>query len=187
MKRQKKLLGLTLQEADLISVSQLTTALKDQVLDKKLRLGEILALRGWLKQETADFFAEQWPLILEESHIKPLGYYLKEAALLDEPQIQEILEEQKTLCLKFGSVAILRGWLKRKTVQYFLENLLPDSQEKADILKTNIRKISDNFEHQFTAIHVGYEQITLPSNFQQIWTDKDLMKLKNLNYVIAKQ
>ena len=56
-------LGRVLLTAGLVSCSQLEVALKDQVHHYNMQLGEILALRGWLKAETADFFAEEWPTL----------------------------------------------------------------------------------------------------------------------------
>ena len=55
---QPKPLGLVLQEANLLAVPQIQLALRDQISYPYLRLGEILAMRGWIKQETADFFAQ---------------------------------------------------------------------------------------------------------------------------------
>ncbi|MGK7956005.1 MAG: hypothetical protein AB4063_12265, partial [Crocosphaera sp.] len=53
------LLGELLRDADLITEAQLQTVLRDQKEYKDQKIGEILALRGWLKQETVDFFAEE--------------------------------------------------------------------------------------------------------------------------------
>ncbi|MGK7886357.1 MAG: hypothetical protein AB4057_17260, partial [Crocosphaera sp.] len=55
----KPLLGEILRDADLITEAQLQTVLRDQQEYKDQKIGEILALRGWLKQETVDFFAEE--------------------------------------------------------------------------------------------------------------------------------
>lgn len=50
-----KKLGTVLQQADLVSSTQVKIALREQAQFKNKRIGEILARRGWLKQETADF------------------------------------------------------------------------------------------------------------------------------------
>ena len=55
-----KPIGEILQEAGLITSPQLQVALRDQTYYQDMRLGEILALRGWVGQETADFFAQEW-------------------------------------------------------------------------------------------------------------------------------
>ncbi len=49
-----KPLGQILVEAGLISMSQIELALKEQK-QTNLKIGEILTLHGWIKQETADF------------------------------------------------------------------------------------------------------------------------------------
>ena len=51
-----KPIGELLTSAGLISEGQLQTALYDQQAYQDMRLGEILATRGWLHQKTADFF-----------------------------------------------------------------------------------------------------------------------------------
>lgn len=118
-----QLLGTVLQQADLVSDAQLEVVLKDQARYPNVRIGEMLALRGWLNQETADFFAYRWKTLKEHKH-QPLGYFLKQAALLDDEQINHILTEQGKLKLQFGAVAVHRGWLKQTTVEFFLEHLL---------------------------------------------------------------
>ena len=54
-----KPIGKILTEAGLINNGQLQVALVEKQLYPELRLGEIISLHGWLKQETADFFAER--------------------------------------------------------------------------------------------------------------------------------
>lgn len=117
-----KPLGLVLQLAGLISAPQVEVALYDRDRYQELRLGEILALRGWLKVETADFFAEQWPLLLKQKREHPIGYYLQQAALLNEWQIKEILDQQQQRndrC-RFGQLAVEKKLLKQKTIDFLL-------------------------------------------------------------------
>lgn len=123
-----KPLGKVLQQADLISSEQIEIALKEQTKVTGLKLGEILVQHGWLKQETADFFSDKWPVLLEQKPKQPLGKYLKEAGLLNEQQIRTILAEQPYKKLRFGELAVLKGWLKPTTVNFFLEHLALESQ-----------------------------------------------------------
>jgi hypothetical protein len=118
-----QLLGEILQEAALISAAQLEVALHDQQ-SYQLPLGEILHLRGWLNQETADFFVEQWSCLLNSSTHHPLGYYFQLASLLEAEQINAILQEQKQMGIRFGTIAVVKGWLKKGTVDYFVKNLV---------------------------------------------------------------
>ena len=83
------LLGETLRDAGLITEAQLQTVLRDKQEYKEQKVGEILALRGWLKQENIEY----------------------------------ILYIQKRLPMKFGKIAVNEGLLKKRTVNFFLENL----------------------------------------------------------------
>ena len=130
---QPKLLGAILQEASLVSTPQIQLALQDQSYYPDLRLGEIVAMRGWIKQETADFFAQNWLELLQQRTRKPLGYYLQESALLEEKHIAAILKEQRITGVRFGSVAVLQGLLKSQTLDFFLMHLFPREFSKSSL------------------------------------------------------
>jgi hypothetical protein len=119
----KKLLGEILKEAGLVYSSQVEVALRDQDLYPDLRLGEIMALRGWIHKRTADFFADEWFVAIKQTIHYPLGYYLKRAGLLNDKQIDYILINQKQTNLRFGSIAVLKGWLQQTTLDFFLDYL----------------------------------------------------------------
>ena len=123
-----KRLGMILLEADLVSLSQIETALQDQAHRPELLLGQILATRGWINSETADFFAQDWSNLVQNKQqlSKPLGWYLQQAALLKEKDIQLILNEQKSTGIRFGTVAVLQGILKSTTLDFFLMYLFPE-------------------------------------------------------------
>jgi hypothetical protein len=129
-------LGLVLQKADLVSAEQVNVALSAQKKADRRRLGEILAARGWIKQETADFFVQTWPNLFDRDRLQPIGQYLKAAALLDEEQIQTILQEQEITGDKFGAIAVLKGWLRQNTIDFFVEHLelLRQWQLEKDVL-----------------------------------------------------
>lgn len=118
----RKKLGLVLQEAALITPAQLEVALNNQQHFDYL-IGEVIALHGWVSKDTIDFFAEQWFELIHRPNALPLGHYLQMASLLEQPQIDKILTEQKKLGLRFGATAVLMGWLKQETVDYFIANL----------------------------------------------------------------
>lgn len=122
---QPKPLGMLLQEAHLVAHAKIEVALKDQEYYPDLRLGEILAMRGWIKQETADFFAQDWWQLTRQKTRRRLGYYLQKAALLELEDIETILKEQKILGIRFGSIAVLQGLLESQTLDFFLMNLFP--------------------------------------------------------------
>ena len=119
-----KPLGEILVEAGLVSLAQIEIALQEQK-ESNLKIGEILALHGWIKQETADFFVEKWSKLVQNKEKQPLVYYFKEAALLDEQQIAILLKEQpkQQKKIRFHNLAVEKGYLKRITVDYFLASL----------------------------------------------------------------
>ena len=116
-------IGLLLQEAGLISAEQLENALQTQKQYSQMKLGEILVLQQGLKEKTINFFVERWQEVLIQGKILPLGYYLKQACLLSERQIEIVLHEQRQRKSKFGELAVERGWIARETVDFFLDNL----------------------------------------------------------------
>lgn len=126
MVNQSKPLGMILQEADLVSLSRIELALQAQTQHPHLRLGDILAMCDWIKPKTADFFAQDWSNVVQQHCKEPLGYYLKQAALLNEEQIETILTEQRETGIRFGTVAVLQGFLKSTTLDFFLMYLFPD-------------------------------------------------------------
>ena len=123
--KTSELLGETLKKAGLISSSQIQVALTDLNYNPDLRFGEVLTLRGWLEQQTADFFADEWQPLLEQMERYPLGYYLVKSGLLTGEQTYLILEEQKQLWIKFGSIAIIKGYITQETLDFFLDRLFP--------------------------------------------------------------
>ncbi|WP_319421505.1 tetratricopeptide repeat protein [Pleurocapsa sp. FMAR1] len=132
--KDKILLGTVLQQAGLVSDDQVKTALIQQKqTGNNLRIGEILAFQGRIDPKTADFFAERWFTVTKEQAQQPIGQYLKQAALLNEQQIQEILKEQQQTKLKFGEMAIAKGWLKPATVSFFVKNLTFQSKSTLEV------------------------------------------------------
>ena len=113
-------LGYLLKKAGLISESQLIEVLEvQQTAHNYMRIGEIIASYGWLKQETIDFFADS----LIKTRIlprQPIGQYLKSAKLLNDMQIEEILNEQSRTKLRFGEIAVTKRWVKPETVDFII-------------------------------------------------------------------
>lgn len=159
----KMLLGKVLQEADLVSVPQIQVALQDQNYYPDLKIGEILALRGWLKQETADFFAQRWPVLLQQKSKHPIGYYMNQAGLVEREQIEEILNEQLRLGVKFGSMAVLKGYLKQTTLDFLLKNLCPTKRNSHWL--SHGRSIR-NFEQPVSTTSQTVEELARVVNLQ---------------------
>lgn len=120
----KPLLGQILQQAGLVSDTQIKLAVSiQQGAQDQLKIGQIIAQRGWLYQETIDFFAEELLKLKNSQQKQPIGYYLKKSKLLDDQQINSILAEQKEVDLRFGEIAVKKNWLKPQTVEYMLQYL----------------------------------------------------------------
>ncbi|MGF1589750.1 MAG: pentapeptide repeat-containing protein [Pleurocapsa sp.] len=176
----KKPLGQLLNEAGLISAKQIEIALQEQVEIPQMKIGEIFALRGWLKQETADFFVEQWDKLLQQEPKQPLVYYFRQAALLNENQIKLILEQRNNGSQKarFHHIAVQQGLIEQQTVDFFVKNLLVPSkgQKSSDlvsfatpykILQNYIRGKTDFQRSQLKRIklnHVTLKGVNLDSS-----------------------
>ena len=113
-------LGQMLQDAGLISAAQVKMVLDAQAKVPGMRFGEIVVHWGWLEKETVDFFADQLPQLVNEKERQPIGYYLQQAKLLTEEQVQEILEEQRQVNMRFGELAVQKGWVKQQTLDTVL-------------------------------------------------------------------
>lgn len=115
----KQKIGQLLCEAHIINKQQLQVALVEKNLYPELKVGEILALHGWLQEKTADFFGSEVQAINQEQHLL-IGNIFLRAGLLSETDIQNILQEQKQIGSRFGETAVLKGLLKKETVDFFL-------------------------------------------------------------------
>jgi hypothetical protein len=138
---QTRPLGETLQRAGLLSPAQLEVVLQDQKWQPDLRIGDILELRGWVKRDAIEFFAEQWPQLVTGSRDHPIGYYFQQAGLLDAQQVDALLKEQAQAGLRIGALAVLRGWLSQATLDWFLRSLAPEESAASVFIK---RKQSRN-------------------------------------------
>ncbi|OKH19009.1 hypothetical protein [[Limnothrix rosea] IAM M-220] len=117
----------TLIKAGLLNEVQVQVALHDQTLHPDMRISEILALRGWIAEETVDFFDLVWAMRIKQTERQPIGQYFIEARLITEAQVDDVLAEQKISNLRFGEVAILKGYLKEETVRFFVQHLFPEN------------------------------------------------------------
>ncbi|MGF1481754.1 MAG: hypothetical protein ACFB4I_20105 [Cyanophyceae cyanobacterium] len=115
-------LSIVLQQAGLVSETQLKSALIKLADSDNLGIGELLVRCGLLTQATIDFFAQKWSSLLYQQR-QPLGKYFREAGLLSNTQLQAILEEQKQTGQRLGEIAVIKGWLKQNTVDFFVEHL----------------------------------------------------------------
>lgn len=120
----KLLLGESLVRAGLINAHHVEVALRDARDRTDLKFGEILALRGWIDQGTADFFAETLYQIAAEVERQPIGQYFKAAKLLTEEQISRVLSTQRICSIRFGELAVAHHYLKQQTLDFMLPYLV---------------------------------------------------------------
>ena len=129
----KKPLGKVLEEAGLIHEGQLQVVLMEQNIYPHLKIGEILALHCWIKQETADFFADKMrQLIKNETFDLQIGNFFYLAGLLSKKDIKNILTEQKKTGIKFGSTAVLKGLIKKQTLDFYLNYFTFETNKNTD-------------------------------------------------------
>ena len=133
-------LGEILIEAGLITANQIEFALQLQS-SSNLKVGEILASHKWVKQQTADFFAEEWSKLINQKDKKPLVYYFRRAGLLDEQQIAKLLQDQQQQSKpsRFHRLAVRRGYINQITVDFFLAHIF-------DIYHSNVFSFAKPYE-----------------------------------------
>ena len=165
----RKPLGQLLSEAGLISAQQIEIALQAQANDNSgTKIGEIFASRGWIKQETADFFVEQWNQLIEQTPKQPMVYYLRAAALLNEREIQYLLEQRNKSekKVRFHHLAVQKGLIEQETVDFFVRNLLAPNRDRVlntdsfatpyELLKNYIRGETDFQRSQLKGIKLNH-------------------------------
>ena len=127
-------IGELLVAAGLLSEARVQVALLDKNRsDGQYRTGEILAMRGWVRQETTDFFVDVLPKLASTSSRLLLGEYLTLAHLLTPDQVDALLKEQKQCGVRLGSLAVMRGWLPKRTLDFLLEVLFPDRMHENEL------------------------------------------------------
>lgn len=121
--RYKMRIGHILLEAGLLTHEQIGIILKYKQEHPDLLFGEIVVKQGWLKQETIDFFAQHLSQIQRHKQKDPIGQYLKQAGLIDDEKIEQILQQQEASQLRFGEIAAAKGWVKQKTTNFIIESV----------------------------------------------------------------
>lgn len=178
-----KPLGEILLEAGLVSIYQIEVALQEQK-QYHFRIGEILASHGWIKQETADFFAEQWTNLIQKKTKRPLAFYLYAAALIDKKQLAIIKAKQKQSNFedRLHSIAVDLEYVKQETVDFFLKYLFGISNSKSSSFTKPYEIIKNyiNGESDFRGLELS--QTPLSSiNLINVILDNSNFKQANLN------
>jgi hypothetical protein len=73
------------------------------------------------------------------SSSKCIGNYLLEAGLLSAAQVDVILSDQASTGMRFGEIAVSRGWLKEQTIEYLMKHLImPQQSMPIDLEKDEV-------------------------------------------------
>lgn len=176
-------IGRLLQNAGLISDEQLEIALGVQSQHPQMRLGEILSMQEVVEIQTVDFFADKWQTLKQEGQQFPLGYYFKKAFILDDNQIEAILAEQQNSKskLKFGDTAVIKGWVRKETVDFFLNELA----FQAPVLMSLIDL--EEYNQQYLHLEKRYANYSLILSRILAWTGGNPTLTKNIGSVFANQ
>ncbi len=163
-------IGEILQRAQIISNAQLQTVLYDQDIYPDLRLGELLVLRGWINPKTLDFFLNYFQFNHSKPEEKKLGEYLLEAELISQEQLSSVLEEQQLNKIRFGSIAILKGYLKQATLDFFIEHFFAqEARKKNSWMTTATQTKVDHTDHNQT----GYTSYNYSSEKESDTNDSE--------------
>ncbi|ELS02695.1 putative low-complexity protein [Xenococcus sp. PCC 7305] len=179
----KQPLGEILLEAGLISIFQIEVALAEQK-QSDYRIGEILAHHGWIKQETADFFAQRWSNLIQKTQTRPLTYYLFAASLLDKKQLLSLKQQQKQQSshMRLHELALEKGYVAQTTIDYFLKSLFKIHRSQSlsftssyKIIKGFINGKSDFRDSELTQAPLNGVRL------QSVILDNSILRQANLN------
>jgi|GEM_PF-1045841 len=181
--KAKQHLGEILLEAGLVSICQIEVALEEQK-KHNLKIGEILASSGCVKQETADFFAERWSSLLCKTERRPLAFYLFLAGLLNKEQLAILKQKQKqpNSDSRLHSIAVEQGYIKQVTVNFFLKYLF-NLYNNQNLSFNRVYELIKNYINGDT----NFQQLELsqgPLNgvrLKKVKLDYSILKQANLN------
>jgi UDP-N-acetylglucosamine transferase subunit ALG13/anti-anti-sigma regulatory factor len=116
-------IGFTLQRAGLISPEQLVQVREIQAQSHHVLFGEVLVERGWLSQQTVDFFAERLPKLVNLRDQLPESHYLELSGLVDPDSLALLKQEQRQNNQSLFDLAVYRGVLTETTAEFLRELL----------------------------------------------------------------
>ncbi len=179
--KSKQPLGEILLEAGLVSISQIEIALEEQT-QSNLKIGQILASYGWIKQKTADFLADKWSFIIQKEQKRPLAFYLYAAGLLDKQQLLSLKQKQTNSEMRLHSLAVEQGYVQQVTVNFFLKHLL-NLKNTHNVSFTSVYELIKSYINGETNFQ-GLELSQVPLNgvrLKKVKLDGSILKQANLN------
>lgn len=66
-----------------------------------------------------------------------LGSYFVEAGLLTLDQINVILNDQQATGMRFGDIAVARGWLKEQTIEWIVEKVIEPERQASNVRQSH--------------------------------------------------
>lgn len=74
------------------------------------------------------------PAVVASTPSKRLGGYLVEAGLLTTAQVDVALNDQKITGMRFGEILVVRGWVKKQTIDFIMKRvILPERQQRRSL------------------------------------------------------
>ncbi len=80
----------------------------------------------------------------KEFQPKPLGLYLVEAGLITPTELEIALKEQKVRGKQLGEILVTLGFIKRQTIEYFIEKVVLPEQQQFNKASANTDKSKSN-------------------------------------------
>ncbi|WP_088890502.1 hypothetical protein [Leptolyngbya ohadii] len=78
---------------------------------------------------------------------KLIGTYLTEAGLLTSDQIQVILNDQHATGMRFGDIAVARGWVKEQTIEWIMSKVVePERRAIQTVIARQAAELSQKTE-----------------------------------------
>ena len=181
--KPKQPLGKILLEAGLVSISRIEVALEEQK-KHNLKIGEILASHGCIKQKTADFFAERWSSLLDKTERRPLAFYLFLAGLIDKEQLAILKQKQKLTNSdsRLHSLAVEQDYVKQVTVDFFLKYLF-DLCNGKNLSFNRIYELIKNYingETNFQKLELSQAPLN-GARLKKVILDHSILRQANLN------
>ena len=179
LKKNTLPIGELLQNAGLISDKQLEIALGVQSQHPQMKLGEILSMQEVIDVRTVDFFADQWQKIKQDEQKFSLDYCLKKAFILNDKQIEYIVAEQQNSNLNFSDIAEKKGWIKQKTLDFFLKELARETPSLMSLIDL------EEYNQQHLHLEKKYANYSLILSRVLAWTGGNPTLTKNICSAVA--
>jgi hypothetical protein len=98
--------------------------------------------------------------------LKPIGRYLVDAGLLSSDQVKVILADQQSTGMRFGDIAITRGWIKEQTLEWIVRKVIEPErrtlQQAHQEAEARVRAFAADTQSQQATLKQPYLRKDLP-------------------------